>query len=49
MENQTKLCKGCIYLVEYEGHVLGYCKRAQGRVYIYSLACPHRIGNDECW
>ena len=49
MQNEVKRCKGCIYLVEYDGHVLGWCKRAQSRVYIYSLACPKRIGNEECW
>lgn len=49
MDNDVKQCLGCIFLVKYEGHVLGYCKRAKGRVYIYSLACKERIGEEECW
>lgn len=49
MDSNIKLCKGCIYLIEYEGMTLGYCKLAQGRVYIYSLACPKRVGEEECW
>lgn len=49
MENDVKQCLGCIFLVKYEGHVLGYCKRAKGHVYIYSLACKERIGEEECW